>query len=56
MLLIPVQEFSRIYALSVLQMGEFTCLIELQSNRDAVNFNKMVFEINRSVVRPFFLI
>ena len=56
MFLKPVQEFSSIYALSVLQMGEFAYLIELQCNKDALNFNKMVFEINRSVIRPFFLI
>ena len=55
MLLKLVQEFSRIYTLSVLQMGKFTCLIELKSNKNAVNFNKMVFEINRSVVKPFFI-
>lgn len=54
MLLKLVQEFSRIYTLSVLQMGKFTYLIELKSSKNAVNFNKMVFEINRSVVKPFY--
>ena len=33
--------------------GEFTYLIDFQLNEDALNFNKMVFEINSNVIRPF---